>query len=164
MKKYVRSLGGLVVLALLAFPAFSQPYTAGIGARAGLYLGLTAKVNLDDHSALELIGETRRKGVLATVLYEYHFTFDRVDDGLRLYLGGGGHASYLSSSYINTVAGGFTRQEGFGVGLDAIVGLEYTFPSIPINLSVDYKPAFFFWDRLRVSKDNIALSVRYVFQ
>jgi hypothetical protein len=164
MKKCLLAIVLLVLCMAAGVQAQRAPYKFGIGARAGFYLGLTGKYNFDRQSSIEVIGETRRKGVLLTGLYEYHITLEGVDDALRLYLGAGAHAAYLSSSYINTVPGGATRREGLAFGLDAIVGLEYTFPNIPINISIDYKPAFHIWDRLRVSSDNFGLAVRYVFE
>jgi hypothetical protein len=164
MKKWFLAAALLVICACSALHAQRAPYTFGIGARAGLYLGLTGKYNFDGHSAIEVIGETRRKGVLVTGLYEYHFTLDGIDDALRLYLGAGGHVAYLSSAYINTIPGAPVRRDGLALGLDAIVGLEYTFPAIPINISIDYKPAFHYWDRLRVATDNVGLAIRYVFE
>jgi hypothetical protein len=49
------------------------------------------------------------------------------------------------------------------VGLDGILGLEYSFVGIPINISVDWKPAFNFAGHSGFWADGGAISIRYIF-
>ncbi len=159
MKKVL--LVSMLLIGLMAPAAHAQePYKAALGARLGNYLGLTFKYNFNEKSALEILGETRRKSAFLTGLYEYHIGFNAVD-GLRLYLGGGAHVGYANVYFINDVTG--TRHSTVIGGLDLIAGLEYTFERAPINLSFDYKPGMYYWDKVRFTDNNFALSIRYCF-
>lgn len=157
MKKWL--LACLVLLGLLlAVPAHAQ-YKAALGARLGPWLGLTFKYNLDDRSSLEFLGETRLRAAFVTGLYEFHFPFNSVD-GLRAYIGAGGHAGYLSRAWTGGSTG---RTEGFTGGLDGIIGIEYTFPRFPINISADWKPILQFWGGAYWDYQSYAFSIRYAF-
>ena len=48
------------------------------------------------------------------------------------------------------------------LGIDLIGGLAYNFPEIPINVSIDYKPAFHFTGERWFVGEGLGLSVRYV--
>ena len=47
------------------------------------------------------------------------------------------------------------------VGLDLIIGLEYTFLQAPFTIGLDYKPAFNFIGDNRVWADGLALNLRF---
>ncbi|NMD02520.1 MAG: hypothetical protein GYA71_04535, partial [Bacteroidales bacterium] len=49
------------------------------------------------------------------------------------------------------------------VGVDGIIGLEYSFDEIPINLSLDWKPSFSFVGYSHFFPDGAAFSIRYIF-
>lgn len=160
MKK-VSALLLLAFLMVAGSQSLKAQYGTGIGARLGPYLGLTLKHNFDSNSALEGILEARYRGVFITGLYEYHIPIDAVD-GLRVYVGGGAHIGYWTESRGNTIYGPVGR--GAFIGVDAILGIEYTFDAAPINISLDYKPAYNFSNNSNgAGYDNGALSIRYVF-
>lgn len=160
MKKLVILLAFFAIV-LAGSQDLKAQYNTGIGARLGPYLGLTIKHNFDQNSALEAIVEARYRGMFITGLYEYHIPLEAVD-GLRLYVGGGAHIGYWSRAVGNTIYGSVER--GAFVGIDGILGLEYTFDSAPINISLDYKPAYnFAYRNYGWGYDNGALSIRYVF-
>ncbi len=104
-------------------------------------------------SAIELLLATRWSGFEITGLYEVHnsaFDIDR----FNWYFGAGAHIGFYGSSY----GGG----EGTFVGIDGILGLEYNFSEAPINISLDWKPAFDFGYN-NFFADGGALSLRYIF-
>lgn len=56
----------------------------------------------------------------------YEWTMPVINDDFNFYYGVGGH---LGAAYSR-----------FAIGVDAIVGLEYCIPGVPLALSLDYKP------------------------
>jgi hypothetical protein len=137
----------------------AQPYKLAVGARVGNYLGLSVKGNFTENHSLEVIAETRRKGYLATLLYEFHLEI-RKAEGLRPYIGAGFHFGSFSSTWINSP----NPSRSFGAGLDAIIGLEYTFDGAPINISIDIKPFFNYTGVWNPYFDNYGLGLRYTFK
>lgn len=161
MRKHLIVLGILGLVLMTGLQAQRAPYKFGIGFRAGLYLGLTGKYNFSDRSAIEFMAETRRKGFIFTPLYEYHFALGR-DGAIRPYIGAGGHFGLSGAAFLGQ---GAPKDHYVAMyGLDGIVGIEYTFDQLPINISIDFKPVFNYWDTWRVYTDNFGVAIRYVFQ
>lgn len=131
----------------------AQDYNTGVGLRLGYYNGLTVKHFISPKSAVEGLLIFRWAGVAVTGLYEVHnqaFDVER----LKWYFGGGAHVGFFGIGY----GGG----SGTFVGIDGIIGIEYKFEEVPINLGLDWKPAFDF-GYSHFFGDGAALSVRYVF-
>jgi hypothetical protein len=136
----------------------AQEYSTGIGIRAGISSGLTIKHFKSKKAAFEGLLTTRWEGFDITGLYELHArAFDA--DHLNWYYGGGAHIGFYNGNhaYWGTNGRSYTV-----IGVDGILGLEYTFDEIPVNIGIDWKPALNlvgysgFWS-------EGALSVRYVF-
>lgn len=136
----------------------AQDYKTGIGVRGGLSNGLTIKHFIKSEAALEFILANRWRGYNATVLYELH---KELAPQLNLYYGIGGHIGrwhgydkhpWFNDDKIYTV-----------IGVDAIIGLEYTFKEIPFNVGIDYKPGFNLVGYSGYWGDEGALSIRFVF-
>lgn len=53
--------------------------------------------------------------------------------------------------------------KGFSLGALVQVGVEYTFSNIPLLLSLDYRPGFYFLPEGRFDFRGIAVGVRYCF-
>ena len=152
----------LVFAALLTLSASleAQDYTTGIGLRGGLATGVTLKHFIGDNSALEGIIVTRWRGLALTGLFELHkmqiFDVER----LNFYYGVGGHVGFYDGSYYpNGTAG----ESFLALGVDGILGVEYNFNEIPINVSVDWKPSLNLLGGFNPGFDEGALSVRYIF-
>ena len=151
MKKILLTL--VLALAVIAL-ANAQDYKTGIGLRGGWGYGLTVKHFISEKSALEGILSSRWSGFEITGLYEIHnraFDVDR----LNWYFGGGAHVGFYGNNY----PGGNVTV----VGIDGILGLEYNFKEVPINLSLDWKPAFNFIGYSHFFGDGGAFSIRYIF-
>ena len=162
MKKLLLCL--LIVSAFATLKTSAQSYTNAIGARLGFTQGITFRHFLHEEAAIEGILSTRWNGFLLTGLYEVH---KPLDGALNWFYGGGAHIGYWGNNlpaerYINE-----PKQSYMVIGVDLIIGLDFTFPDIPINLSLDWKPAFnVIGDRLGDSSlwiDGGALSIRYAF-
>ncbi len=151
----------LLIIAL--FVAFTsnikaQNYRTGIGARVGFFNGLTVKHFVNSNNAVEGILNFRWDGVIITGLYEWQNPLPNAQ-GFDYYLGLGGHIGVFDDyewddddddDHASTI-----------VGLDLILGLEYTFPSAPFTIGLDYKPAFNFIGDNHVWADGLALSLRF---
>jgi hypothetical protein len=150
----------IIVLSLsLMALADAQDYKTGIGLRGGLYNGLTIKHFFGRATALEGIFDTRWQGIDATILYEIsHRAFDV--SRLNWYYGLGGHIGFYNGDhYPNGTAG----QSLTTIGVDGILGLEYNFAELPINISLDWKPAFNLVGESKFWGDGGALSIRFIF-
>ena len=150
----------VVAMTFIMSLTFAQDYSTGIGVRGGFYNGLTVKHFLGESSAVEAIVATRWAGFDLTLLYELHKDNAFGVDRLNWYYGIGGHVGLWNDSFLpnSTVTGSF-----IAIGVDAILGLEYNFQEIPINLSIDWKPAFNILGGTRFLGDGGALSLRYIF-
>ena len=158
MKKIVITC--LIVFCLVSI-SYAQDYNTGIGLRAGPYYGLTVKHFMGEKPAFELMLASRWSGFVITGLYEIHniaFNTER----LKWYIGFGGHIGFWNGDYTYRYWG--ERGTPYTViGIDGILGLEYSFAEVPINIGVDWKPAFDFVGYSHFWADGGALSIRYIF-
>jgi hypothetical protein len=142
------TLGTAGSLSAQSQPAGGSGYTTALGLRLGYPLGVTLKHFLSPQAALEGIAGVGY-GFNLTGLYEYHGDFSGAP-GLR-WLAGGGLSFYSWPAW------------GASVGLAGILGLDYKFDSAPVNLSLDWLPAFYFTGYNSFTGGGGAFSVRYTF-
>lgn len=142
---------------------YKPNYQFAVGIRAGseaATCGLTLKAKLSNHAAIEgLIGYTN-KGLAGTLLYQHHFKLLDIPT-FHGYAGAGMHYTAHTGydNYISRTSRELTYQNGGrAYGLDAVVGLEYKFPSCPIAVSIDLKP-YFEWVQLNSYNKGIDKSI-----
>jgi len=155
MRKYVLT---MILATTIVMLSNAQDYKTGLGLRVGTGVGFTVKHFLNNSSAIEGLLTTRWHGFDISGLYEKHaMAFDT--DRLRWYYGGGAHIGFYDGDYVEWGVPGSTYNV---LGIDGIIGLEYSFTEAPINISLDLKPALDligytgFWA-------EFGLSVRYIF-
>lgn len=131
----------LIIFSLLIFlvhnqlsaqapPVLRPTYKTAIGIRTYPF-GFNVKTNLDTRRAsLEFIVYIK-DGFTALGLYEWHFDLNQIRN-LRFYLGGGGLAGFK-----NEDSGG-----GAVLGISGVIGLDYKFLKIPLNLALDWQPSY----------------------
>ena len=158
MKKAILSLS--VLFFTLTFVQ-AQDYQTGIGLRGGFSNGLTVKHFLGDQTAVEGILSTRWRGFLITGLLEFHRPTQV--DGLQWYYGFGGHIGVWNNRNNSKNPFFDNDKSGTVIGVDGILGIEYSFSGIPFNLSLDWKPAFNLIGYSGFRGDGGALSIRYIF-
>jgi hypothetical protein len=146
-------------LVCVSFSSFSQDYRTGIGFRGGLYNGLTIKHFVSYNAAYEALITSRWEGVEFTGLYEIHHQFPGLER-LNGYYGIGAHVGFWDGDHTNWGTAG-TQYTTFGV--DGILGLEYSFKFLPVNISLDWKPEFNFVGYTGFWYDGGAFSIRYIF-
>lgn len=154
-------LKNLLIVLLLTTAAFwstasAQSYKSAFGLRLGYENGLTLKQFIAPSSALEGLLSFSPHYFQLTGLYLYQQPMQNAP-GLDWFVGLGAH---LGSVHKKKYDGGRLL-----LGADLIGGFEYTFPSAPFNVSLDWKPAF----NLAGSYNDhwfasLALSLRYTFR
>ncbi len=90
--------------------------------------------------ALEGLGYFWNDGVRFTGLYEIHKDIVGAP-GLMWYVGPGAHIGFWSNKWKTIFP---TRNGGIAIGIDGVLGLDYKFSSVPVNLSLDWQPSFNF--------------------
>ncbi|MEO5891003.1 MAG: hypothetical protein ABIQ31_12160 [Ferruginibacter sp.] len=124
----------------------SSTYTSALGIK--LYPGtggaaVTFKHFLKESAAVEALGSVWDRGTRVTGLYEFHWDIKDVA-GLKWYVGPGAHFGlYKNSRYITNNG---IREDGSyaAFGVDGVIGADYKFNKIPLNLSADWQPSFEF--------------------
>lgn len=157
MRKIALSLAFAVIT--VAFTC-AQDYKTGIGLRGGLSNGLTVKHFIKENTALEGILSTRWSGFNITGLYEINNPGAFDVNRLNWYYGAGAHIGFWDSdaSWAAEDHGAYTV-----IGIDGILGIEYNFEAIPLNLSLDWKPAINLIGYTQSWFDEVALSLRFIF-
>ena len=144
------------LLVAMAINISAQNYKTGIGARVGLFNGITIKNFVSPHTAIEGIVNFRWDGVIVTGLYEWQNEI-RCTPGFDYVLGLGAHIGVFNNYK-------WDKSKSALAGIDALVGIEYTFPTAPFTLAFDYKPAFNFIGDNRIWFDGAGLSFRFNFR
>ena len=155
MRRFVLTVmlaGALVML------SNAQDYNTGIGLRVGSGTGFTIKHFMNDRSAIEGMLLTRWHGFDITGLYEKHaMAFDT--DRLQWFYGFGAHLGFYNGDNTEWGEPGSTYTV---LGVDGIIGIEYSFPEAPINIGLDMKPALNLIGYTGLWVEFV-LSVRYIF-
>lgn len=131
-------------------PVTAQDYRFAMGIRLSnssptLNNSITGKYFITDHSAVEgLVSFGSRFGIGA--LLEIQKPFQSAP-GLGWFWGGGGYV-------------GFQDNDTY-FGPQGILGLDYKFNNVPINLSVDWKPELDILPSINFVPDAFAFSVRF---
>ena len=139
--------------------AQSQDYKTGIGMRFGLSNGITARHNLNNNNAIEGILTFRWYGFNVTGLYQWQYDDAFKVDHLNWYFGGGGNVGIAQDEYYHNDKS--ETGSSLLLGVDGMIGIEYNFNEVPLNLSLDWKPIINITGTDLVA-DEFALSIRYL--
>ncbi len=156
MKKVIFALSFLMIISISvkAQKNFtSQDYTTAAGVK--FYPGaISVKHFVDNKSAVEGLLYFSNYSTRITGLYELHFDIANAP-GLKWYVGPGAHIGFYNKKY----------DKGTSVGIDGVLGLDYKIKNAPLNLSLDWQPAFEFGSRYGngFSGSWGGLAIRYVF-
>lgn len=158
MKKTALILG---MVTLISLSVTAQQYDKAIGVRGGLFNGVTYKQAISSSTYFEGLASFRWNGFMVTGLYEITKPIDSNAPGLDWYYGFGAHVGFWD----DTDSGPWDEGDFDGpmIGADGIIGMEYTFEEVPVNLSLDWKPAINLFGYDGFWSDNVALSIRYTF-
>ena len=126
----------MILLCGITFGSRAQDNLIGI--RGGWYSGISVQHYLSEGEAVEGLFQIVRGGINLTGLYELHEPLS-VADGFGFYYGAGGHFGIYQEE--QRLFGDRYSGSGGVIGIDGIAGVEYIFDQIPLQLSLDYKPA-----------------------
>jgi len=148
----------MLAVSIIAY-SNAQEYETGIGFRAGTSSGLTIKHFLGSKPAFEGLLTTKWDGFDITGLYELH---NRAFDVAHLnwYYGFGGHVGFWDG---NNTPWGEPGSTYAVIGAVGILGIEYSFSEVPINLGLDWKPVLNVIGEQGLWGDEAAFSIRFVF-
>lgn len=96
--------------------------------------GVTIKTFMRSNIAFEAIGYFWERGTRITGLFEYHYNLSP-SGSLKWYIGPGAHVGFYKQDFFDG---------GTSFGIDGVLGLDYKFPGIPINVSLDWQPSYEF--------------------
>ena len=149
----------LLAILLIAFSqqklsaqALGNTYKTAVGVK--FYpLGVSLKTFIRSDAALDFIGYFYDRGTRITGLYEYH---GKITDAgnLKFYIGPGAHVGLYNKNFF---AGGTS------VGIDGVVGLDFKFPSLPIDLSIDWQPSYEFGNYDGFISNSGGIGIRFTF-
>lgn len=149
-----------LLLSLLVISSFSvaslhaQDYKLGLGIRFStasptLSNSVSAKYFLNEKNAIDGLISFGGSRFGIGGLYEIHTPLNATP-GLKWYYGGGGYVGFQSHSTY--------------VGPTGVIGLDYKFQNIPLNLSLDWKPELDIIPAINFVPDAIGLTVRFTIQ
>jgi hypothetical protein len=148
-----------ICLPLLA-AAQRASFPNAFGIRLGLGSGVTYQHFFTDRNAIEVIAYQRMGGVNLTVLNETHQRLFRMR-GMKWHYGYGAHAWLFNQySFLNKNR---LHANSVALGVDGVVGLTYYFKSMPIQVSVDWKPGINLKGSHYIEWDAGGISARYRF-
>jgi hypothetical protein len=150
-------------LAALAFTttASAQAYKTGIGVRlssaqAMVNNSISFKHFLNERSAIEVLfsfGDPLAIGAL----YEIHKPFST--EGIQWFYGGGGYLGFVKTFNPNK-----NRNEtDVNLGAQGVLGLDYKFTNLPLNLSLDWKPELNLVSDINFEPAAIGFTARFTF-
>lgn len=156
----------IILLLSLNLKAQLTDYT--IGLRMGSYNGITAKMDFEESTSFEMIMGLKNHGITSTFLLEFNKPIDLYwSRGFSWYYGIGTHFGYMRTAdlrdYFNSDNSYDLMYTVTSAGIDGIIGLQYKFSDIPIELSIDAKPLFEIINvrRLHLQLFETSLTVRY---
>lgn len=145
MKKFM----AIAALMVATLTVSAQDYNWAAGLRFGNLQGIAGKMQL---------GENAIEAGLATDLSDY-LRFDAVYEWQQPVIGEGFHFYYGAGAYTNL--GG---NQDFGLGAEAVAGLEYRIPiDFPLAVSLDYRPLFNIVGGFGADLVNFSFGVKYCF-
>lgn len=141
--------------------ASAQAYKTGVGVRlssaqAMVNNSISLKHFLNERSAVEVLfsfGDPLAIGAL----YEVHKPFS--SEGLQWFYGGGGYLGFVKTW--NPTKN--RNETDVNVGAQGVLGLDYKFVNLPLNLSLDWKPELNLVSDINFEPAAIGFTARFTF-
>ena len=149
MKKFLV----IAVFAVLAALPLSSVNAQGwgVGVVGGFDYGVQVK-KYNGGTSLDFRGHLHNHGFQVAGLYEWN---QSLGSGFTLYYGvGAGLGSWKVSEH---------HDAAFGLDIEAIVGVEYKIPSVPLAISLDYRPALEVLPEVNFYAKGFAFGLKYIF-
>jgi hypothetical protein len=125
----------LVTVFFMTSTNAQAPYDHAIGLKFPGGVSVTYKTFITDTRNIEAEFTAWHQGFRVAGLYEFNFySFDNIPE-LSWFVGPGAHIGFWK----NQEDKNYNSQAD--VGIDGIIGLDYKFKGVPINVSLDWQPA-----------------------
>jgi hypothetical protein len=155
------------MILFLSITAMSQcsKNQSRLGVRLGIIQGISYQHYISENVVVEGVAAMYRWDPALFVFGQFYTPYILSDPQLRFVLAAGVHAGYFKG-YKNTdwFPDLVDQQEKYFIpGVDFQIGVDYDFTEFPVNLTLEYRPAYNmiyhvgYWY-------GIALTVRYVFK
>lgn len=150
-----------IVVALLfcSFSVFSQSnYDQALGVRVFGGTTISYKNYFGGSNNMELQVAFWKNGTRVAGLYEFNYPIKDIS-GLNFILGPGIHFGRWSGKYKDS----HKDAKGSEFGIDGIIGLDYGFSGIPINISLDWQPSLILTGGSNFTPNLGGIGIRYTF-
>ena len=117
----------------------TSDYTAAIGLKS-LPGGISYKQFIAKNNAVEGILYFDKDVTRVTALYEFHYDIPSSIEGLKWFIGPGFHGGSWTNRY-KANNSNINGNKTFGIGLDAIIGIDYKIDALPFDISFDWQPS-----------------------
>lgn len=146
----------IIFLAIVSAKA-QAPYQKAIGIKFPQGLTVSYKNFISEKTLIELQAGFVTDAFRAAGLYEFYFYNLGKVNGLGWYVGPGVHYQIYKNNYQkeNNIKSEF--------GIDGIIGLDYKFNNLPINVSADWQPSITLVGNSGGSVSNGGIGIRYTF-
>jgi len=140
------------ILSAFSISLKAKEYKTAVGIRLGpnsaaIAPGFTVKHFISEKHAVEAL-VSFGDGLGVCGLYEWHQSVAAVAH-LQWFAGAGAYAAYQTKTAFIGVAG--------------IVGVDYKFPDIPLNISIDWKPGLNIIETVGFEASGVGFSARFAF-
>ena len=156
MKKIIVSLLVVLTTGIFYTASAQQPYTTAVGVRlsssnAMVSNAISVKHFINDKMAVEGLLSFGDPLALGALL-ELH-------QPLSWYYGGGAYLAFLKT--VNTTTQKTSTDPNLGA--QGVIGLDYKFTNIPLNISLDWKPELNFVNDINFEPAAIGFTARFTF-
>ncbi len=161
MKKIIVSLLVVLTTGIFYTASAQQPYTTAVGVRlsssnAMVSNAISVKHFINDKMAVEGLLSFGDPLALGALL-ELHQPLS--SPGLSWYYGGGAYLAFLKT--VNTTTLKTSTDPNFGA--QGVIGLDYKFTNIPLNISLDWKPELNIVNDINFEPAAIGFTARFTF-
>lgn len=143
----------LTLLVGLTSAVSAQTMGKALGIRFGYGGEISYQNPLGNKNRLELDLGLNAYGFGLNGVYQWVWDLSQLAPGFNWYAGIGGSVGFYNAYY---------SASPLNVGILGQIGMEYNF-HIPIQLSIDYRPGFYFLNGIYPYYDGICLAARYRF-
>lgn len=140
-----------IIAAALCFATVASAQPKAVGIRGLLGVEISYQHDLSSTNFVEADLGLWGHSMLVTGIYD--FKIATFGPGINFYAGPGAALGFYSYEDVT----------GAVLGIRAQAGLEYQFDSVPIQVSLDWRPGYNFVNASGFDFNGIALGVRYAF-
>ncbi len=135
----------------------SNTYDRAIGIKFPGGFAISYKQFLKQNQNIEAEAMFINNGFRAVGLYEWNWDIQGIN-GLRWYVGPGAHIGFWNNDGSKK-----SNNSSAGIGIDGVIGLDYKFSDLPINISLDWQPSVDIIGSTGTGLGYGGIGVRYTF-